>query len=308
MYLIGRMLIKHNLRLTRIVLATWKTDVFLALTCVSVYYIHQYIPNSIPIPATLVTLLGTAIAFFVGFNNNQAYDRWWEARTIWGALVNDSRSWARFILSNTVAGSLSSEEFTQIKRQLILRHIGFVYALKENLRRSTEGYFKKLLPDSEVATVTQQLNVPNAILTCQAKDLQALSNVQAIDQFRFLQLTNLLTAFTDHMGKSERIRNTIYPPSYIYFTRLFIWVLVVFVTLVLIEPIGTWSIPIGWIIGFVFHSAHINGMGLVDPFDEIPTGISLNQIARTIEINLLQMLGEKDIPEPTKPVNDEYVL
>lgn len=150
--------------------------------------------------------------------------------------------------------------------------------------------------------------MPNAILTCQAKDLQALSNVQAIDQFRFLQLTNLLTAFTDHMGKSERIRNTIYPPSYIYFTRLFIWVLVVFVTLVLIEPIGTWSIPIGWIIGFVFHSAHINGMGLVDPFDEIPTGISLNQIARTIEINLLQMLGEKDIPEPTKPVNDEYVL
>lgn len=153
-----------------------------------------------------------------------------------------------------------------------------------------------------------ETNIPNAILTLSAYDIQHLSVGKSIDGFRFMQMNNLLTSITNHMGKSERIRNTVFPTSYIYFTKLFIWVLVIFVTLTLADTIGYWSIPIGWIIGAVFHVTHQNGMTLVDPFDEIPTGIPLNQIARTIEINLLQMLYVKEIPEPVEPINDEYVL
>ena len=90
------MIIKQQLSLFRILRITWKTDLFLVLTCIATFYLHEFlVPQAIQIPPMLVTLLGTALAFFVGFNNNQAYGRWWEARMIWGALVNDSRSWAR---------------------------------------------------------------------------------------------------------------------------------------------------------------------------------------------------------------------
>lgn len=303
------MLITHHLRLTRLLKITWKVDILLALTCTIVFLIHEYLlPRAVSIPAALVTLLGTALAFFVGFNNNQAYGRWWEARIIWGALVNDSRSWARNLISYVTPGNSNDESVNAVKQKLVRRQLAFVYSLKDALRKKPESYFEKYLSDEDLAKVRLETNIPNAILTLSANDLQQLSCAKSIDEFRFVQMDNLLTAFTDHMGKSERIRNTVFPTSYIYFTQLFIWVLVIFVTLTLADTTGPWSIPIGWIIGAVFHVTHQNGMALVDPFDEVPTGIPLNQISRTIEINLLQMLAVKEIPEPVKPINGEYVL
>lgn len=303
------MLITHHLRLARILKTTWKVDILLVFTCTLVFLIHEYLlPQVVKIPAAIVTLLGTALAFFVGFYNNQAYNRWWEARIIWGALVNDSRSWARNVISYITPGNLQDESVKAMKHKLVLRHLAFVYSLQDALRKKPDSYFEMYLSQEDLAKVRLETNIPNAILTLSANDLQQLSSGKSIDEFRFMQMNNFLTAFTDHMGKSERIRNTVFPTSYIYFTQLFIWVLVIFVTLILADTIGSWSIPVGWIIGAVFHITHQNGMALVDPFDEVPTGIPLNQISRTIEINLLQMLAVKEIPEPVKPINEEYVL
>jgi putative membrane protein len=260
------------------------------------------------IPPMLSTLLGTALAFFVGFNNNQAYSRWWEARTIWGGLVNDSRSWARNLIYYTGGATGTVQMLADEKNKMILRHIAFVYALKENLRKKTDGYFEQYLTVEEVKFVRQQNNISNAILSLNAANLQKLSLSGELDSFRFIQLSELIKASTDNMGKSERIKNTVYPTSYVYFTKLFIWVLVVLVTLNLADTMGAWSVLFGWIVGFVFHATHINGMSLIDPFDEIPMGIPLNQIARTIEINLLQMMGSSDIPDPEPIINGEYVL
>lgn len=183
-----------------------------------------------------------------------------------------------------------------------------MYALNENLRKKPNGYFEKYLSKEDIEKVRRETNIPNAILTLYAMDIHKLSLEKSIDEFRFIQLNELITAFTEHMGKSERIRTTVFPTSYVYFTKLFIWVLVIFTTLILSDPVGTWAIFIGWIVGFIFHVTHQNGMSLMEPFDEIPTGIPLNQISRTIEINLLQMVGEKEIPLPVQPVNKEYIL
>lgn len=303
------MVITQKLSLLRIFHSTWKTDLFLVLTCFATYFLHEYVvPGAIKVPALVVSILGPAIAFFVGFSNNQAYDRWWEARMIWGSLVNDSRSWARNILSYIVDSQTEHGEINQIKKQMVLRQISFVYALNKDLRRKEHGYFEKFLTNAELQKVRLETNLSNAILTLNAIDIQKLSDRKAIDAFRFMQFNELLTSFTDHMGKSERIRNTVFPTSYIYFTQLFIWVLVVFTTLILADYIGMWSVLLGWIVGFVFHITHQNGMLLMDPFDEIPSGIPLDQLCRTIEINLLEMLGETDIPKPIKPVNNEYIL
>jgi len=273
------------------------------------YYVHEHvIPRAIQLPPMLPTLLGTALAFFVGFNNNQAYDRWWEARIIWGALVNDSRSWARNVLEYTIPGNLNSEELELIKRKMILRQIGFVYALKESLRKKADGYYKQFFTHQELEQISKESNIPNAILSLNARDVEYLTKQNCISEFRFMQFNGFLTLFTDHMGKSERISNTVFPTSYIYFTKLFIWVLVIFITIILADNIGVWSILLGWIIGFVFHVSHQNGMALMEPFQEIPSGMPLNQISRVIEINLLQMMGEKKVPEPVAAVNGEYIL
>jgi putative membrane protein len=301
------MLITQNFRIARILKTTWKVDFLIIVVCAVTYYIHDIIPEPIKLPGALATLLGTAIAFFVGFNNNQAYDRWWEARTIWGALVNDSRSWTRNILKNVSLKEVD-EQLNSEKKQMVRRHLGFVYALKESLRGKPDGYYKSFLTPEEATNVGRETNIPNAILALNATALQQLSDENAIDGFRFMQLNQFLTSFTEHMGKCERIKNTVFPTSYVFYTRLFIFILTIFMTLILADTIGLWSILIGWIFGFIFHITHQNGMYLMNPFEEIATGIPLNQISRTIEINLLEMMGEKDIPPPEKPVNNEYFL
>lgn len=303
------MVLTPSLSLFRILRYTWKVDLLIIATCFATYYVHEHvISKAIQFPPMLPTLLGTALAFFVGFNNNQAYDRWWEARIIWGALVNDSRSWARNTLQYTIPGNLNAEELEFIRRRMILRQIGFVYALKESLRKKVDGYYKQFFTHQELELISKESNIPNAILTLNAKDLEYLTKQNCISEFRFIQFNGFITLFTDHMGKSERINNTVFPTSYIYFTKLFIWVLVIFITFILADTVGVWAVLLGWIMGFVFHVSHQNGMALMEPFQEVPSGMPLNQISRVIEINLLQMMGEKNVPEPVASVNGEYIL
>lgn len=298
-------MITTNFKIGRIIQYTWKTDFVILLSCIAAYFLDKYLLQRFFIlPAIVPTVLGTSIAFFVGFNNNQAYDRWWEARKIWGALVNDSRSWSRSILCFVQAGA----ESHTTQRRMILRHLAFIYALKTALRPQNDNTFHKFLSEEELAAVEAQSNMHNAILVYQAQELQQLSENGSIDGFRFLELNKMLVNFTDSMGQAERIRNTVFPSIYIFFTRAFIWLFTILFTIVCAHEIGGWSILMGAVVGSVFHITHYNGITLMDPFSTLTTSISLNQICRTIEINLLEMLGETSIPQPVKPINNEYIM
>jgi len=296
------MLIAQNIRISRILKDTWQVDLIMIVSCTVSYMIREHlIANNYVMPAIIPTLLGTAIAFFIGFNNNQAYDRWWEARRIWGSLVNDSRSYARNLL-NYVEG----DETTV--RRMIYRHIAFLYALKTNLRGGTNDCNVRYLNESDRLSIQGASNLHNAILNLQSADLQLLSKNGHIDGFRFMEINAMLVRFSDSMGMAERIKNTVFPTTYSYMTKVFIWLFVVTFTLVISESAGVVSIFLGWLIGFVFVSTQINGMNLVNPFVNNSASIPLNQITRGIEINLLEMMGAEDVPEPVKPINDEYVL
>jgi len=296
------MLLKHSLSIRQVFAFTWKVDLMLLACCSLLYFLDtHYFLLQLAIPASISTALGTALAFFIGFNNNQAYDRWWEARKIWGALVNDSRSWARSLLyyqSNTEAAPQT------MVRHMIYRHLAFVYALKTVLRKRPDDYYTRYLTREEIEQVQKENNIPNAILNLQARDLQHLRNTGAIDGFTFMELNQLLVKHCDEMGQSERIRNTVFPPSYLYFTRMFIWFYVLMNTLLMIDTIGIWSIPFGWMFGFVFHATHLNGTFLQDPFDFQPMAIPLDNISRTIEINTIQLLGDEPVPAPVQPRMD----
>ncbi len=299
------MLLVNNIRLSRIIINTWYVDIIMIASCMGAYFVREYlIAYHFSIPTIIPTVLGTAIAFFIGFNNNQAYDRWWEARKVWGGLVNDSRSFARSLLSYVP----QSEENNVVVQQMVRRHIAFLYALKAKLRGTVDLIYVKYLDEEERKQVEKQANIHNAILHKQSEDLEQLYSSGKIDGFKFMQINELLVKFSDQMGMSERIKNTVFPTTYSYLTKVFIWLFVVTFTLVISQEMGVWSIFMGWMIGFVFVSTQINGMNLVDPFENNVAGIPLNQITRTIEINLLEMMGEEDTPPPILPINDEYVL
>ncbi|WP_215225119.1 bestrophin family protein [Echinicola shivajiensis] len=304
------MIITHNIRLGRIVTGTWKNTIMVAFTCSMAFFLYWYfIQYHFEMPAIVPSILGTALAFFIGFNNNQAYDRWWEARKIWGSLVNSSRTWARnIILLPTATEQIKGQHLQLMKEYTVKRHIAFLYALKEKLRGTATGEYKKYLIQSDLDIIKGESNKHNAILSLQTMELKSWKRDGLIDGFEFLELNAEITRFCDEMGKSERIKNTVFPTTYNYYTKMFIWLFNIAFTLAVAPTVGWRAIVFGTIIGYVFHTIHFIGQSIVNPFEPIPMGIPLDQITRTIEINLLEMIHEEHIPAPVSPINDEYVM
>lgn len=303
------MIISNKINVKRVVIGGWKNALFVALACSASFLFSEYIFHGvINLPDVFPTILGTALAFFIGFNNNQAYDRWWEARKIWGALVNDSRSWARQINSYLNLPDGKTEEMLMDKKKIaIFRHIAFLYALKGKLRNSDDYNYDKYISIQEREKIEGQ-NIHNAILNIQSTELETLLRENWIDGFRFIELNKILIRFSDEMGKSERIKSTVFPPTYNFYTKVFIYFLMISATFVITKAEGALSILYGALIGYIFITIHSIGQALLNPFEPVPTGISLDQITRNIEINLLETLGESDIPEPIKSVNNEYIM
>lgn len=304
------MLLSNKINVTRIVRSTWKHFAFNVVICIATYLVARYAFDlKLEIPVLLPTILGTALSFFIGFSNNQAYDRWWEARKIWGCLVNDSRTWARQLLtfSNPDAMEIPTSH-TPFADRMIKRHIAFLYALKDNLRKTSPVTYETYLSAEENAFLKTHSNKANAILILQSTELNHLYSEKLVDAFQFVELDKTLVSFTNEMGKSERIANTVFPTTYTYYTKMFIWIFIISVTLVLSQFIGPWSILMGVLIGYVFLTTHTIGYMLLNPFSEISTGTPLDQITRTIEINLLQSLHSGDIPKPVESVNGEYIM
>ncbi len=304
------MIITQNINLSRIVSGTWKSGVFSVLICLIAFLLHEFwLKQLFTFPAFIPTVLGTALAFFIGFNNNQAYDRWWEARQVWGSLVNNSRTWTRLLLYTTApSNELSNEALQHLRARMIKRHIAFLYALKGYLRKEELKEYTAYLQTGDAEKIAGKSNIHNAILALQSEELEALYKSNAMDGYKFLELNKTLTTFCDDMGKSERIRNTVFPTTYNYYSRFFIWIFIFSATMTLADTVGLWGVAFGTLVGYVFFTIQALGQTLIDPFEDIASGIPLNQITRTIEINLLEMLGEEDIPKPVDSVRGEYVM
>lgn len=204
-----------------------------------------------------IALLGTAVAFAVGFKNNASYDRTWEARKAWGAIVNASRAWGLMVndyVSNRHAGTkLSDQELHRIKLQLIHRHFAWLTALRYQLRepRVWEAIYKKhnqeykekwfsveehnhkmehalapYLSESELAEVMSKTNKAAHLLSRQSAQLKELLEKGLIEDFRHMEMEKILVEFLNQQGASERIKNFPYPRQYatvnLYFIRFFV--------------------------------------------------------------------------------------
>jgi putative membrane protein len=275
----------------------------LVVTVVSnviVFIDKNYNVNNYALPLTIAAIIGTAISLILAFRTAQAYDRWWEARKIWGAIVNDSRTYVRQILYFNIAADDGASN--QKQKSSILRQIAWCYSLVEKLR--TNGKFSHLsryLSEEEFEEVKDQDNIPNALLAIHQKDLKNALDAGLISEYQQINIDNTIQRLTDHMGKCERIKGTVFPSMYRKYTRFLIYIFLIFLSLGMVDYLGYVESPVIITVAMAFFLLERTGIILQDPFENRPSDIDILNISRNIERVCLQMMGEKEVPDKIQP-------
>lgn len=268
----------------------------------------------------IIATLGTALAIMLGFRNGSAYERWWEARKIWGGMVNDSRTYTRQVLSMVSSDHTTEADgikINEIQRDIINTHISFVNALRLQLRQisSKEEWNEKVYKDLSQETLSlieHSSNKATQLLIQQGRKLKTCQNKGFINDFQHMQMDDTLTRFSDYQGKSERIKNTPFPKAYEIFNRILLDLFILFLPFSLL-PIfndmdGWWLVfPVTVMISWVFYGIHEMGLLMAKPFENFRWDVPLNSICNTIEIDMLEATHTKQVPDKLLP-NEEGVM
>lgn len=319
------MLVDRNLKPKLILFYTWRSLLYYTLLAIAVFLLHDYYHIfSLSIPFNTITALSTAIAIFLGFKNNSAYDRWWEARKIWGLLVNYSRVWereVRMLIRNN--NPEEQAEIKELKIKLISRHIGFVNALRVYLRKpsgfetkETELFeeenqyleIKKHLNNDEYVNFYHKVNPPNYLLDNQGDDLKSAFEKGWISDYHLIRLEETLIEFNNIQGMCERIKNTPLLRQYSYFSRVFVFIHASLLPFAFVGDLHLAMIPISVAISFVFLALDLIGERTEDPFENRLEDVPMTALSITIERDLKESLDEPNIPSKNKPNSDGVLL
>ena len=277
-----------------------------------------------------IGILGISVAFYLGFKNNASYDRTWEARKIWGGIVNNSRTFGVAVCS-----FFQGENSELVKKEILHRHIAWLTALRFQLRLEREWehteyriskkyspniselYFhdleaelKNLLSDDEFTLYKGKTNIATQILHKQSVRLQELKDKGYFDDFRHMEFHKIITELYGEQGRCERIKNFPFPRQY---SSVALWMTVIFSV---IAPFGllnifhdlkshtVWlTIPFSALIIWMFFLSELIGDFSENPFEGTYNDVPITSISRSIEIDLREMLGEKEIPKPITSEN-----
>jgi ion channel-forming bestrophin family protein len=257
-------------------------------------------------PHIPLAIFGGAIAAILAFRNTSSYARWWEARGLWGQIVNNSRNLAREALSMITPANADKKaelELSGVRRRIVLLQVAYVHALRCQLRGLPPwDDLNGLLPEDDLGYFKTHQNVPLAIQQEIASLLALCFDRGWIDTIRWTALERTLSELANAQGASERIKNTPMPRQYDLFPLLFVKMYCLLLPLGMVANLKLLT-PLGsTLVGFIFLALDEIGRDLETPFENVEHDIPLNAITRTIEINLKQLLGDTDIPEPEKPV------
>jgi ion channel-forming bestrophin family protein len=254
------------------------------------------------VPSLPLGMVGAALSIFLAFRTKSAYDRWWEARTLWGGLVNSSRTFARQVLTLVRSGD-SSDEIHALQRKLIVLQICYVHALRCHLRNQNPyPELRSRLDADTLAFLRTHKNVPSALLLRMGKLLEFAFQSGWLDTYRWTAIDRTLSDLTDIQGGCERIKNTPLPKQYDYFPR----VLVTFFSLVLpfglVEGLGLLTPIASTSLSFIFITLDRIGRDIETPFENTVHDTPMTTLSRTIEINLRQLMGDEH-PRELHPVS-----
>lgn len=250
--------------------------------------------RKISLPLNIPALLGTAVSLLLAFRTSQSYERWWEARTVWGAIVNDSRSFVRLVIQ-----FLPTEDHKTVK-DFAERQIIWTYALGESLRKLPfSDKVQNYLKENQMSAV----NIPNALLDAHSRQLKEIGTSKLTD-FQQMQLNDMVTRLCDSMGKCERLKNTVFPRSYSVLVHTLIYVFAIILPFGLDDSQLIVEILITFLVPLVFITIEKTSIMMQDPFENKPVDTPMTSLAQTIEINIRQMMGEQNVP--LKKENTSY--
>lgn len=278
------------------------------LLSVSVYLLyHTGQIEKASLPFSVAAILGSALAIFLAFRNNNAYSRWWEARTQWGGITNNSRIFARQIIANADnavhTGNASEELVAAYKKEMIYRQIAFAHALRMQLRgQPVSEEIQHLLLSDEYKKVVVKQNPANYLLLVQGLRIKEAMKTEILGAFDNISLEPTLAGFNNFQGGCERIRNTPLLRQYHFFTKLFLLVFMTGLPFSLIADFSKMGIPwlmmpVSILISFVFGVMGKVGEVNEDPFEGRITDVPMTAICNTIERDLKEMLGESVPPK-----------
>lgn len=295
------MLLKKNIPLSYVVGKVKMELAMLAVYSSLVYIAHTvYKFPGVSIPIAIPAILGTIISLLLAFRSNQAYDRWWEARTIWGAIVNDSRSFARQVLT-FVDNSYDSEDKSAIRERMIKRQIAWCHSLSHHLRgQNARQGLSKFISDEEKQAVGTMTNTPLALLEQHGNDLRLLLRLGWINEYQQIALDETLNRFSNGMGACERIKNTVFPVTYSVYIHMLVMLFVLLLPFSIMEFLGVFQIPLVVAISASFFLIEKMAIHLQDPFENKPTDTPTTTISNKIEVDLRELLKDEyaRVPEP----------
>ena len=297
------MLLKKNIPFRYIFSIIRYEAILIFIYASGVYLVKAYLyKNIFNVPLTIPSILGTVIGLLLGFRTSQSYERWWEARTIWGGIVNDSRTLIRQLLTFIPVNALPLAEKQAFCRTFAYRQIAWCYSLGQTLRgQNPVAGLDKFLTSEEIALISPSANKPNALLQLHAEDVQLLLENQLINQYQQVQLDTTLSNLTDNMGRCERIKSTVFPSTYNLIVHLLVFLFIIVLPFGLLDEFGITEIPLVTAVGCAFVFIEETSTHMQDPFENRPTDTAVTAIARTIEINIKQMLGETEVPDKLQP-------
>lgn len=286
------MLLKENIPVKYIFGKIIKEIVIVSLyaALIAVLY-NTFHFTRISIPIAVPTILGTIISLLLAFKSNQAYDRWWEARTIWGAIVNDTRTLTRQLI--TFVNCPDSEDEKAFCTRLAKRQVAWCVSLSKHLRgQNPLAGIDRLISAEDMEYIKNYSSIPLALLELQATDLRNAYKLGWLNEFQQIQIDRTLTAFSNEMGGCERIKNTVFPATYSYYIHYSLVLFIMLLPFGLIEFFGIIEIPLVIAIASSFFLIEKMAIHLQDPFENKPTDTPTTTICRIIERDVKQMLKE----------------
>jgi putative membrane protein len=214
------------------------------------------------LPWLPIGVVGTAVAFIVSFKNNASYDRLWEARKIYGGIVNGSRSFTLmindFITNDHAKSPLDESELFKIRKEMVMRHVAWMTSLRHALRQHKPWEMSKMdkadqefmsrieirefkfslsdelqgyLSEVEKAEILSKKNKQGACLNLQSRHLKKLKDAGLIEDFRHMEMQSMMTEFFTLQGQAERIKNFPYPRQFATLNYYFVWVFILLLPL-----------------------------------------------------------------------------
>lgn len=225
----------------------------------------------------LHTVLGFVISLLLAFRTNTAYERWWEGRKLWGALVNTSRN-----LAVKLSGILPEDDLTNRKffRAIVPQ---FAVALKAHLQLESTRLELDDALHPEFNGIEYEKHLPNQVQLVIFKKINELYLEGIITPDQYRNFNPDIQAFADICGACERIKNTPIPLSYSTFIRKFIFFYVMTMPWGYVFPLGYWAVPVVAFIFYVLASLEIIAEEIEDPFGTDQNDLPLQKIASNIE-------------------------